>query len=172
MDSGGNCVEVQVLSSAPATSPFFLAPLLGATVLLAGFIGAAAWSIEVAFSDGSAGITVRTRGERMRIGEIDARVIAETNVLPTLTPQQAAAQSWKPDAETWGAIKKHSVEHPATVTISGFGEGDSRQALSRGRVAIKTSKDPVGAPIFYRDVPLMPSELEKGVIKPLPASAM
>src|ERR1017187_5946493 len=98
MDSGGNCVEVQVLSSAPVTSPFFLAPLLGASVLLAGFIGAAAvaqepdaividdpaecsifppdmaaptflwrdpsegaiaWSIEVAFSDGSAGITVR-----------------------------------------------------------------------------------------------------------------
>ena len=27
--------------------------------------------------------------------------------------------------------------------------------------------DPVGAPIFYRDVPLMPSEGEKGVIKPL-----
>ena len=32
---------------------------------------------------------------------------------------------------------------------------------------IQTSKDPVGAPIFYRDVPLMPSETEKGVIKPL-----
>jgi len=27
--------------------------------------------------------------------------------------------------------------------------------------------DPVGAPIFYRDVPLIPSELEEGVIKPL-----
>jgi tetratricopeptide (TPR) repeat protein len=134
--------------------------------------GAAAWSIEVAFSDGSAGITVRTRGERVRIGEIDPRVIAETNELPKLTPQQAAEQSWKPDAETWAAIKKHSAERPATVTISGFGEKDSRQAVSRGRVAIKTSKDPVGAPIFYRDVPLMPSELEKGVIKPLPANAM
>ena len=134
--------------------------------------GAVAWSIEVAFSDGSAGITVRTRGERVRIGEIDARAIAETNVLPKLTPQEAAAQSWKPDAETWGAIKKHSVERPATVTISGFGEKDSRQAVSRGRVALKTSKDPVGAPIFYRDVPLMPGEPEKGVIKPLPASAM
>jgi tetratricopeptide (TPR) repeat protein len=30
----------------------------------------------------------------------------------------------------------------------------------------------VGAPIFYRDVPLMPSELEKGVIKPLAAEAI
>src|SRR5208283_611743 len=32
--------------------------------------------------------------------------------------------------------------------------------------------DPVGAPIFYRDVPLMPSELQKGVIKPLAQSAL
>jgi hypothetical protein len=33
-------------------------------------------------------------------------------------------------------------------------------------------KDPAGAPIFYRDVPLMPSELEKGVIMPLPHDAL
>ena len=39
--------------------------------------------------------------------------------------------------------------------------------MSRGRVSIRTSTDPVGAPIFYRDVPLMPSDGEKGVIKPL-----
>ena len=44
--------------------------------------------------------------------------------------------------------------------------------MSRGQVTIRTSTDPVGAPIFYRDVPLMPSEAEKGVIKPLAASAM
>ena len=30
----------------------------------------------------------------------------------------------------------------------------------------------MGAPIFYRDVPLMPAETEKGVIKPLAASAI
>jgi tetratricopeptide (TPR) repeat protein len=34
-------------------------------------------------------------------------------------------------------------------------------------VHIQTSADAVGAPIFYRDVPLMPSETEKGIIKPL-----
>ncbi len=37
---------------------------------------------------------------------------------------------------------------------------------------MRTSRDPVGAPIFYRDVPLMPSEVERGVIKPLAASAV
>ena len=46
------------------------------------------------------------------------------------------------------------------------------QPVSRGRVTIETSKDPVGAPIFYRDVPLMPSEVAKGVIKPLAPAAI
>ena len=55
----------------------------------------------------------------------------------------------------------------AMITISGFNENDGKNVLSRGRVSIQTSKDPVGAPIFYRDVPLMPSETEKGIIKPL-----
>ena len=35
-----------------------------------------------------------------------------------------------------------------------------------------TSRDPVGAPIFYRDVPLMPNQSDKGVIKPLPPNAI
>jgi tetratricopeptide (TPR) repeat protein len=39
--------------------------------------------------------------------------------------------------------------------------------LSSGSVRIRTSTDPVGAPIFYRDVPLMPSAAEKGLIQPL-----
>ena len=46
------------------------------------------------------------------------------------------------------------------------------QPVSRGTVAISTSRDAVGAPIFYRDVPLMPSEVEKGVIKPLAPQAV
>ncbi len=105
---------------------------------------------------------MKSRGERLRIGEIDPRCVAETNEPPKLTPQQAAARTWTPDAETWAAIKKHSVERPATVTITGFRDQNPDQAVSRGRVAIQTSKDPVGAPIFYRDVPLMPSETGKG----------
>src|SRR5262249_33957889 len=73
---------------------------------------------------------------------------------------------------TWAAIKQGSVENPATVTITGYRSGDMTHPVSRGRVSIRTSTDPVGAPIFYRDVPLMPSETEKGVIKPLAATAI
>jgi tetratricopeptide (TPR) repeat protein len=134
--------------------------------------GAAAWLIEVAFADGAAGIQVKSQGERMRIGEIDPRCVGNTNKLPELTPQQAAARTWRPDAATWAAIKKHSTGHPATVTITGFRDKNLGEAVSRGQVTLQTSPDPVGAPIFYRDVPLMPSELQKGVIKPLAPNAM
>jgi tetratricopeptide (TPR) repeat protein len=133
---------------------------------------ATTWLIDVAFADDSPGIHVISRGERLRVGEIDPRCMAQSNELPTLKAQEAAARSWTPDADTWAAIKQHSVERPATVTITGFTADKPQQAVSRGRVILQTSKDPVGAPIFYRDVPLMPSELEKGVIKPLPREAI
>jgi Flp pilus assembly protein TadD len=132
---------------------------------------ASVWTIDVAFT-GSAGIRVKSAGERLRIGEIDPRCVSETNELPKLTPQQAAARIWIPDAVTWEAIKRHSTKHPATITITGFQDEHLDHPVSRGAVVIQTSKDPVGAPIFYRDVPLMPSELQKGVIKPLAQNAL
>jgi Flp pilus assembly protein TadD len=130
------------------------------------------WVINIAFSDGTAPIRVESAGERMRIGESDPRCISPTNQPPALTPLQAAAHTWTPDAATWSAIKTHSVDRPATMVIAGHRRGDSKPAGSRGRVSIRTSSDPVGAPIFYRDVPLMPSENEKGVIKPLAPQAV
>jgi tetratricopeptide (TPR) repeat protein len=130
------------------------------------------WRIDISFADGSAGLHAESRGERLKIGEIDPRTVAPTNELPKLSPQQAASWAWTPDNATWDAIKKHSVRRAATVTITGFREEDPRRAASAGMVTVRTSADPVGAPIFYRDVPLMPSELEQGVIKPLDASAV
>jgi hypothetical protein len=110
------------------------------------------WLIDVAFADGSAAIHARSRGERLRIGEIDPRCIAESNQPPRLTPREAAAHSWTPDAETWAAIKKHPIEHPATLTITGLQDGNPDHAVSRGHVTIQTSKDPVGAPVFAHAV--------------------
>src|ERR1019366_200899 len=77
-----------------------------------------------------------------------------------------------PDAGAWAEIKKRSVERAAEVTITGFRDQRMRHPVSRGSVTLTTSRDPVGAPLFYRDVPLMPSELEKGIIKPLVAEAI
>ena len=134
--------------------------------------GAVSWRIDVTFANGSAPIGVAAKGERMQIGEIDPRCVSPTNQLPSLTPQQAAAHTWLPDPATWAAIKKNSVAGPATVTIAGFAAGNARQPVSRGHMLLGTSLDPVGAPIFYRDVPLMPSKNAEGVIKPLDSRAV
>jgi tetratricopeptide (TPR) repeat protein len=133
---------------------------------------AATWTVEATFADGGSPIRAEARGERMSVGPIDQRAVAPTNELPALTPEQAAARSWRPDAETWRAIRRRSTATAATLRITGYAEGNPRRAVSRGQVTIRTSTDPVGAPIFYRDVPLMPAETEKGVIKPLAASAI
>lgn len=130
------------------------------------------WRIDISFGDGAAPIRAVSKGERLRIGPIDPDCVAPTNEPPKLTPELAAAHSWTPDAATWQSIKRRSVDQSATVTISGFRAGAPDRAVSRGQLAIRTSSDPVGAPIFYRDVPLMPSELEKGAIKPLAAEAI
>ena len=129
---------------------------------------ARAWTIDVRFGEDAApSLRATSRGEPIEIGEIDPRAVGATNEPPRLTPEQAAAHTWRPDPAAWEAIKKGSTERDAVLTITGFADEGRRRVVSRGRVAIRTSTDPVGAPVFYRDVPLMPSEGEKGVIKPL-----
>jgi hypothetical protein len=123
---------------------------------------AAAWRVDISFSDGSAALRAVAQGGRLRVGPIDPDCIAPTNELPKVP----AFRTWVPDAATWQAIRKHSA---ANVTFTGLAGG---QPVSRGRVSIRTSRDPVGAPIFYRDVPLMPSETQTGVIKPIASEAV
>ncbi len=130
------------------------------------------WRIMIRFADGSESIRVDSPGGPMSLGPIDTRCVSARNELPQLSPAQATAHTWIPDAATWRHIKQHSVLHPAVISIMGLGKSNFRRPLSSGQVEIFTSKDPVGAPIFYRDVPLMPSETEKGVIKPLAPTAI
>ncbi|MGA2506271.1 MAG: tetratricopeptide repeat protein [Chitinispirillaceae bacterium] len=133
---------------------------------------AVSWEIDITFADGTPPIHTRSTGERMRLGKSDPLCVSPTNKPPTLTPEQAAAHIWAPDSALWAAIKKHSVDRPVTIVITGQGKDPAETVVSRGHVSIQTSHDPIGAPIFYRDVPLMPSETEKGVIKPLDPDAV
>ena len=126
------------------------------------------WTIDVSFGEGTVpSLHATSRGEPLQIGEIDPRAVGTTNEPPRLTPEQAAGHAWRPDAATWEAIKQGSTVKDAVLVITGYDDEGRRRALSRGQVKIRTSTDPVGAPVFYRDVPLMPSKGEKGVIKPL-----
>ena len=108
-----------------------------------------------------------------------------------------AAKGWTPPADVWEMIKRGSVVSEAVVRVYGVssragaepdldplardpspaarddrsrsfrGEAEESRLVSCGSVVLRTSPDPVGAPIFYRDVPLMPSEGKSGIIKPL-----
>jgi tetratricopeptide (TPR) repeat protein len=130
---------------------------------------ASRWRIDIDFGGHAPAIHVESKGEGLRVGEIDPRCVSPNNELPKLTPELASARTWVPDTAIWAAIKKQSVADAATVTITGVSDSGP---VSSGRVRIRTSSDPVGAPIFYRDVPLMPSATEKGVIKPLAQDAI
>jgi Flp pilus assembly protein TadD len=127
------------------------------------------WVVEVSFAGHSNEIRVEAPGERMRVGESDPRA----GDAAELSPEQQATRTWKPDAETWTKIKRASMKSPATIAILGFADADAKLPVSAGKVTISTSRDPVGAPIFYRDVPLMISPpTDKGSIQPLPPSAL
>ncbi len=128
------------------------------------------WKIRVEFQQRGRPIEVTSDGPGVRIGEIDPLCVSPSNELPTLTPEQAAAHTWKPDANTWSSIKKLSSTKPAMVVITGLDEAG--REVSRGSVDLSTSRDPVAAPIFYRDVPLMPSEGANHTVQPLAPSKM
>ena len=137
---------------------------------------AQAWLVVVAFTDTPHRLCVLTGGKR-QVRDIDPRCVTDTNVHED-TEYQASAKGWIPSGPVWELMKRLSVEKDAIVTILGLSEtraaggGSPPRVVSQGSVRLKTSKDPVGAPIFYRDVPVMPVPTTEGVIRPLAASAV
>jgi tetratricopeptide (TPR) repeat protein len=65
-----------------------------------------------------------------------------------------AQAQWRPPSRVWEEIKSRSVKGPAIMTVVGIDRQASAEVLSAGRVTIQTSLDPVGAPLFYREVNL------------------
>ena len=125
------------------------------------------WEIGIVFAKGGTAMRVRAAGELFRPGAVDAAA----GPMAELPPEMASAHTWKPEPAEWAKFKRLSVNAAATITIEGFAGDGTR--VSRGSVRISTSPDPVGAPVFYRDVPLMlPSADQKGPITPLPQSAL
>ena len=59
---------------------------------------------------------------------------------------------WTPSGDQWQAIKHRSREKKATVTILAVNRAERETILSAASISISTSKDEVGAPLFYREV--------------------
>lgn len=61
--------------------------------------------------------------------------------------------SWTPGKSEWEVIKAKSIEKKAVVTIFGINSEKSFKVTAKSSIMISTSKDEVGAPIFYKQVP-------------------
>lgn len=72
---------------------------------------------------------------------------AEVLRFPTTEPR------WRPSAEDWAEIKRRTEGRDAEVAIVGAGPG-AQAASASASIRIRTSSDPVGDSIFYREVPL------------------
>jgi tetratricopeptide (TPR) repeat protein len=110
------------------------------------------WRIDVSLAGGCQLPSVFTQGDAPAPTPEAARQDlpeAARNYRPA--PYLASAKRWQPDGGLWAAVQRDCVQGPATVTMVGL---ERDRPVSRGVVAIRTSADPVGAPIFYRDLPL------------------
>lgn len=136
--------------------------------------GARTWLLSIRFHGGGA-IHVLTDGGRIK-PEIDPDCVRENNGFEE-SATIASAKGWQPPEPIWEAIKRASVTNELTLSVYGLGgtpdaPGGDVPISSKGSVSFSTSIDPVGAPIFYRDVPLMPSRTKEGVVKPLSDDAV
>jgi len=64
------------------------------------------------------------------------------------------SSTWRPDSAVWLNIKTASATEPVFFTIIGERKGLFGKEYLSGQVSFSTSKDSVGASIFYRAVPL------------------
>ena len=69
--------------------------------------------------------------------------------------------SWTPPPEDWESIKHRSLERETQVILLGIGPGKPPRIVSQAKMSFTTSKDPVEAPLFYREVNLPFIEADK-----------
>ena len=124
-------LELPVTIDYPVDGTIFPPEITAPTFLWRDPAGKAAfWRLEVDSGDGAAPIRAISRGERLRICEIDPRCVSSTNGPPQLTAEQAAARTWTPDEPTWNLMKRNAAGHAATLTITGYAAEDSSIVLS------------------------------------------
>jgi tetratricopeptide (TPR) repeat protein len=69
--------------------------------------------------------------------------------------------TWRPSAQEWEEMKRHSVEGRAVVSVAGRGSRGGTPAVFQGVVALRTSQDALKDSIFYREVILPFSDAVK-----------
>jgi len=130
--------------------------------------GAELWMVAIGFDSSATRIYILTNGTRPA-PRLDSQCIRNNNRW-----EEPARQAWTPDSGLWQAIKQRSRRGAAYVDIYGVARAPEGKHIpvSHARITLHTSNDPVGAPIFYRDVPLMPIQNTTGVIQPISENAV
>ena len=113
------------------------------------------WLVDVVSGDGSEHIRVLTQGATPPMARDSDPATASKAAAAYKPPaRRFPLRRWKPDREIWERIKGLSRGQAATVTFFGFHSAEPGRVLSSGHIRLSTSEYSVGAPIFYRDVPL------------------
>jgi tetratricopeptide (TPR) repeat protein len=129
------------------------------------------WLIDIALRD-SSHIYIVTSGPGPEPPRIDDRCTGPNNRIHVGTQYEQSARTWSPSPAVWNALVKQPADLPVTFTFYGLRQGRFSGFLSKGRFSLVIAADPVGAPLFYRDVPLKPSKNDKGIIQPLAPNAL
>ncbi len=137
--------------------------------------GARFWLLTLRFGAKAGVLHVLCDGKRVE-PLIDPACVREDNAYEE-SEAIASAKGWRPSDGLWEEIKKSSADRDLTLTVCGVSgvpstNGEGGRIVSRGSVVFGMSRDPVGAPLFYRDVPLMPSRTREGIVKPLAPAAI
>ncbi len=61
---------------------------------------------------------------------------------------------WRPTSGQWEIIKKNSIEKDIQITVLGNNSDEPEKIVSGSSITVRTSKDQVGAPVFFRAVTL------------------
>lgn len=129
------------------------------------------WVVEIRWTNQPEPTYLITDGAQTPL-VIDAEAVNSVNEEYQRPEYEKSAKAWTPAPETWKAIKRNSVEQPAIITIYGLNHREESHILSMTSFKLTTSSDPINAPIFYRDVPLMPTRTTDGQIRPIESSAL
>ena len=129
-----------------------------------------AWLVSIELEQGGTRLGVLVSGT-LPDAELDTRLLTGPSRASPPPERLPSARGWQLPPAIWSFLQAQSAGSSARITIIGLSKS-SDAAISRGAATMTTARDPVGAPIFYRDVPLMPSATETGVIKPLPTSML
>ena len=179
-------IKARLLSARPAASVSFDYPFSGSVfppdMCSPTFLfhdadaRATQWLVSVSIPGRSGALYILTHG-RQPEKIIDPLTAADVNKWEEPASQRTA-RAWTPSERVWALISA-APDVDITVRVYGVENSDSSRTEpgdaplgSLGSTVLRVSKDPVGAPIFYRDVPLMPSRNTQGVIQPLAEKAV